>query len=121
MTTLSREDAAKMCGVGIALFDKEVRPHLQEIKIGRRVVFLPRDVQTWLERDKAGESDDAPKVASGTCASLATVTYVNDPRVQEIAKRLAEKRHASTRTPSLAKSPSKSSVDESATNRSRLT
>lgn len=105
MALLTRQEAAKRFRVSLAAFEQHVRPDLTPVKIGRRVFFRSEDCDAWEERDKAGPSVARRRTPSGTSVSPSLAALLSDPRAQEIATRLRERRPASTRTASAA-SPS---------------
>lgn len=46
---LSIEEAAEYCGVGVPLFEREVRPHVPPLAIGKRIVWDIKTLDEWLD------------------------------------------------------------------------
>ena len=46
---LTRAEAAAFCRCSVDAFDEHVRPHLPELRVGRRVLFRRADVEEWLQ------------------------------------------------------------------------
>ena len=85
--TLSRVDAARKCGVSVSTFDGHVRPHLPEVKLGRRRVFLESDVEAFLLRDEPGAKSASPVRARVGRRRVGAETIV-DPKARAILERL---------------------------------
>jgi hypothetical protein len=88
---VSRDEAAKLCGVCVDTFDKHVRPNLRTKKIGRRVLVEAASLQEWLAARKITEAAPTPAVETRSRASTAM-----SARGMEIAARL-EKRWLANR------------------------
>jgi len=54
MELKSRQEAADYIGISLTTFKKEVQKHLPCIRIGRRVCFDLKDLNTYLESLKTG-------------------------------------------------------------------
>lgn len=84
--TLSRAEAAGKCGVSLATFDSQIRPHVPTVKVGARRLFLESDLDAFLTRD------DAPsKRASGRARPgwrRVGATAITDPKALAILGRL---------------------------------
>jgi hypothetical protein len=56
---ISREEAARFCGVSLNTFDRHVRPHVLTKMIGRRVLVEEGSVREWAGQRKGGSSSGA--------------------------------------------------------------
>jgi hypothetical protein len=80
---VSRAEAARLCGVSIATFDRHVREHLVAKKIGGRVLFDLVAVRRWAIGDAVARVDvetsaPAPRVAARGPAPSARVAEIHD-------------------------------------------
>jgi hypothetical protein len=94
---IDRLEAVRLSGVCANSFDKHVRPLLSERRIGRRVMFVRREVIRWLENG-ATVSDssrtNAPGPKSAGSGSRAKTT--SSRRAREILRRLEGSVRSST-------------------------
>lgn len=85
-----------MCGVSVSTFNAHVRPHLREIRIGARPMFVESDVESWVRKQAGGRSEDEVPGESGRFAIASKVRKASDPLAREIEKRLLQRALAST-------------------------
>lgn len=65
---LSVAAAAAYLGIGRACFFELVRPHVVYVKIGRRILFDAKDLDTWVDEQKR-RGHSASLAPSGTSGS----------------------------------------------------
>ena len=54
---LSAKEAAKWAGVSERTFRRHIRPAIATVKVGARVLFDPQDLEAWVDRQRAGDSE----------------------------------------------------------------
>ena len=91
----SRTEAmAFVGGIGRKSFDTNVRPHLRERRIGRRVFYYWEDLERWLQTQgttaSTGTKTESIMSGFGTRGTART-----SPRAREIAQKLVSGPHAS--------------------------
>jgi hypothetical protein len=78
-------------------FDRHVRPHLTSVPIGGRDHFEWKELDRWLDAQKAGPSNEIPAQRTISSASRMQAAESSDPAAQQIAERLKASRRASTK------------------------
>ena len=88
------EAMAFLGGIGRKGFDTNVRPHIRERKIGRRVFYYWEDLERWLETKgtsvSTGTTTESIMSGFGTRGTART-----SPRAREIAQKLVSGPHVS--------------------------
>lgn len=69
VTLLTRPEAADYLRVSLRHFDTVVRPDLTPVRIGARVVYDQRDIDAWVDLQKAGRSEGNAASGAGAYAS----------------------------------------------------
>jgi hypothetical protein len=77
-------------------FDRHVRRHLIQIRQGGRVFYEWKEIQKWLENQKAGPYVKTHGPATTPSASGTRVSESTDPRVAKMLGKLKSKRREST-------------------------
>ena len=94
---IDRLEAVRLSGVCANSFDRHVRPLLNERRIGRRVMFVRREVIRWLENGATGSDSsrmNAPGSKSAGSGSRAKTT--SSRRAREILRKLEGSVRSST-------------------------
>jgi len=99
---ITAPEAAKLLRVCRNTFEKNVRPHIRVMKIGKCVRFYREEVLAWAERQGDGPSVGeaySPRFESRTRASAPSMGSVVtlSPRAKEILKELEKPPRISTR------------------------
>jgi hypothetical protein len=92
---LSREEAARLCGVCVDTFDKHVRPKLLTKRVGRRVLVEEGSLRQWLGARTAQNAPDAAPVE----AVITRRGFASSPLARDIAARLEARRRTVCRQP----------------------
>jgi predicted DNA-binding transcriptional regulator AlpA len=100
---LTREDVAKRLRISLRSFALHVRPELQPIRIGRRVLFREEEVAAWVDRQQGGPSDR--EVESCASASRLTGDRSSAARATASAKKNAQPKLQLVSTPTRSESP----------------
>jgi hypothetical protein len=77
-------------------FDRHVRAHLTSVRIGGRDHFEWKELDRWLDTQKAGPSNEIPGQRTGSSASRTRGAESSDPRAQRYAEKLRASRLVST-------------------------
>jgi hypothetical protein len=94
---IDRLEAVRLSGVCANSFDKHVRPLLNERRIGRRVMFVRREVIRWLESGATGSGSSKTSVPGSTSAVSGTRgKTIRSRRAREILRKLEEQAPRST-------------------------
>jgi len=94
---IDRLEAVRLSGVCANSFDKHVRPSLSERRIGRRVMFVRREVIRWLENGTAGSASSKTSARASCYAGSGTRAKITrSRREREILRKLEESPPKST-------------------------
>ena len=94
---IDRLEAVRLSGVCANSFDKHVRPLLRERRIGRRVMFVRREVIRWLESGATGSGSSKTNARGSKAAgSGSRAETTSSRRAREILRKLEGSVHKST-------------------------
>jgi hypothetical protein len=86
---IDRLEAVRLSGVCANSFDKHVRPLLRERRIGRRVMFVRREVIRWLESGATGSGSSKTNArGSKSAGSGSRAETTSSRRAREILRKL---------------------------------
>lgn len=91
---LTPDEAAQRLGVSRDTFDRHVRDHVPHVRIGRLLKYDPRDLDAWLDEQKAGSSSGAAAIPAKALPTSASRTLGSATRSPQVSATLARLRRA---------------------------
>jgi excisionase family DNA binding protein len=95
---LSAREAAAMLGIGLSTFKEVVRPDLPTVKVGRRVLFSPKDLEQWQDNHTVGGARPRPVAPGRSFASGIVTNAITHARAKQFLEKLRRPRRGSTPT-----------------------
>ena len=91
---LTRTEAADYLRASLSTFDRNVRDYVPCYRVGNRVLYKGRDLESWLEKQKVGPCKQTNETERSSRSSVSRERLSDDrpaqlARLKQKAKRLA--------------------------------